>query len=199
MAAFSTKVEPLDAPKRKRRRCRTSELEARLAVAMPWVRDSPNSPATRLRMDEAARVTIGTSILRPVSPLQGEDQKSAGMKRLMARAIGWRLVQRLVRQARARDKTPHHLAWPQPHLECANGSRSSARAWRPLRSVRKSWQHRQGCRHREASALHDVRARTSPRWREHEVVTDDREAARHRDSRPPIATSISRKMRRRRR
>jgi len=152
------------------------ELEARLAVAMPWVRDFRRTRRYfGLAMDEAARVTIRHVDLRPGVSAQGRGPEGGRDEEAYGGAIGWRLVQRLVRQARARDKTTSSpgLALSTPGM-CEWVAKFRTARGAPQERPQIVGNIGQGCRHREASAL-PRRARRvhHPGGARHEVVTDD--------------------------
>ena len=186
MLPFPPKVEPLDAPKRKPTPMQDSELEARLAVAMPWVRESAEfARYYGLRMDEAARVTIRhVDFEARCLRFKGEDQKSGRDEEAYGGAIGWRLVQRLVKQARTRGQD-HLITWPGPqHTWNVRMGRGVPRdAWRPLKSVRKSWAtSAKDAGIEKPRRFHDVRGayitQVARGTRSSRMI---REAARHRD------------------
>jgi hypothetical protein len=186
MLPFPCKVEPLDAPKRKPTPMQDSELEARLAVAMPWVRESAElARYFGLRMDEAARVSLRhvDSEARCLR-FKGEDQKSGRDEEAYGGEIGWRLVQRLVKQARARGQD-HLITWPGPKhtWNVRMGRRIPRDAWRPLKSVRKSWATSAKVAGIEKpKRFHDVRGAYIPQVaRGTKSSRLIREAARHRD------------------
>lgn len=162
MLPFPPKVEPLEAPKRMPTPMADDELEARTAEAMPWVRDGAElARRFGLRMDEAARVTIHhVDPQRKCLAFKGEDQKSGRDEPVYGGAIGWRLVQRLVKQARARGQV-HLITWPGPehHWNIRKGRPIPRDAWRPLKSFKHGFQKtaaRAGIE--KPRRFHDVRA-----------------------------------------
>jgi integrase len=115
---------------------------------------------------------------------KGEDQKSGRDEEAYGGAIGWRLVQRLVKQARTRGQD-HLITWPGPqHTWNVRMGRGVPRdAWRPLKSVRKSWAtSAKDAGIEKPRRFHDVRGayitQVARGTRSSRMI---REAARHRD------------------
>lgn len=186
MMPFPPKVEPLHVPKRIPTVIADTELEARLGEAMPWVRDGAElARRFGLRMDETARVTIH-HVEHQARGLrfEGEDQKSGRDEIVYGGKVGWRLVRRLVKQARDRGQI-HLITWPGPehHWNVRKGRPIPRQAWRPLKSFKHGWMKTAGRAGIEKpKRFHDVRAayitQVARGTKSAQLV---RNAARHRD------------------
>lgn len=177
-------VKPLPVPRRQPRPMPDAELYARLEKAPPWTVDAAElARHFGLRRSEALRATVDhidhehRALFFP-----GTESKSGRDEFAAPIAGGWELLTRLERQAKARGAR-HLIAWPgpkwwRPFLE---GKAVPAKAWRELKSVRRSW--RTTAKVAEVTSphrFHDVRARFIT-----EVAKVDRglakDAARHAD------------------
>lgn len=150
-------------PRRKPRPMADSELAGRQAVLTPWVRDAAElSRLYGLRSKEALTIE-----LRHIDDearalfFRGEESKSGNDEHAYGGAAGWRLVQRLRRQAVVRGQK-RLITWPGPeHVRAAMAGRKvPAGCWRPLKSLGTSWRKsaaRAGVV--DPHRFHDVRAR----------------------------------------
>jgi len=184
MLPFPPTVEPLEAPKRKPTPIPDTELATRLKAARPWTRDAAQlARFFGLRMDEAARVTIQhvdahARCLR----FRGDDQKSNRDEEVYGGAPGWALVERLVKQARSRGQK-HLVTWPGPGgmSRFAKGLPIERSAWRPLKSVKRSWRTSGKGLTTKGHRFHDVRARYITHMAGSASASNTRKLARHRD------------------
>lgn len=183
MLPHPPEVRPLPVPERLPRPMPDAELYARLKVARPWVRDAAElARYFGLRRAEALRVTVN-HIDRERRGLRfaGTENKSRRDEWASPVAGGWELLLRLEAQAKRRG-VRHLITWPGlDHLDTPE-AKVPRKAWRPLKSIRRTWRNTALKAKIEAPhRLHDVRARfiTS-------VATVNRgiakEAARHADA-----------------
>jgi hypothetical protein len=184
MLPFPPPVDAVPAPKRTPRPIPDSELERRLEKARPWVRDAAElARRFGLRMDEVARVTIDhiDSVARCLR-FRGEDQKSDRDEEVHGGAAGWLLLRRLKAQAIARGQR-HLVTWPGPqHLwRLAQGKPVPAKAWRPLKSIRKAWRTTAGDDVERPHRFHDVRGRYITQVAGTASAVNTRLAARHKE------------------
>lgn len=183
MLPFPPKVEPLEAPERMPTPIPDAELDERLAIAKPWVRDAALlARYFGLRMDEAARVTLRhIDVYDRCLRFKGEDQKSNRDEPMHGGQPGWQLLQRLAQQARARGQE-HLVTWPGAKLmwRLAKGETIPLKAWRPLKSVKRAWKTT-GSAFDQPHRFHDLRARYITQVAGSASAANTRKAARHRD------------------
>jgi len=163
MLPHPPEVKPLPVPEHRPRPMPDAELYARLKLAPPWAREAAElARHFGLRRAEALRVTID-HIDRDRRGLhfRGAESKSGRDEWAWPIAGGWELLERLERQARARG-VRHLITWPgAAHMaDFLAGEPVPRKAWRPLKSIRRSWRRtaleaKVAAPHR----LHDVRAR----------------------------------------
>ncbi len=155
-------------PKRQPRPMPDAELDARMATLPPWRRDQADLSRTYgLRAEEGYRVELRhlEGGRKPVIFFRGEESKSGHDEYARSGPDGWRLVNRLRKQAEARGTT-HLLTWPGEfkgvhwYSIWAAGGKVPAEAWQPLKGPGSSWRKtakRAGIA--QPHRFHDVRAR----------------------------------------
>ena len=168
---FPPDVPPVFAPKRRPTPMPEAELDARLAVAMPWTVDA--AMLARLfgcRANEALRVGR-RHIDRQERCLRfkGTDTKSGRDEALYGGEAGWELLLRLEAQARRRGQE-NLVTWPgiKWARRCSLGrwpddatldETTGRSVWQPLKSVRRSWRTSVAAAGVEAPhRFHDTRA-----------------------------------------
>lgn len=168
---FPPEVPPVFAPKRQPTPMPEAELDARLAVAMPWTVDA--AMLGRLfgcRAKEALRVGR-RHIDRQERCLRfkGAETKSGRDEALYGGEAGWDLLLRLEAQALRRGQE-NLVTWPgiQWARRCSLGrwpaddtvdETTGRSVWQPLKSVRRSWRTSSAAAGVEAPhRFHDTRA-----------------------------------------
>lgn len=156
-------ITPHRLPRRLPRPIPDRELHARLAVAPPWTADAGElARLFGLRLTEA--LTVGRRhVDREIRGLRfsAGETKSGNDEVAFGGAAGWQLLLRLEKQAIARG-VDHLIAWPGPKHQHAGmiGAKVPRDAWRPLKSVRRSWKHSaKVAQVDDPHRFHDVRAR----------------------------------------
>lgn len=187
---FPLKVTLLKTAKREPRPMPDGEFDARQAVAPPWTAEAAElSRVFGLRRGEALWVER-RHIDREEGGLffSGEETKSGRDERVFGGDAGMVLLERLRLQAIQRGQT-HLVTWPGPtHWRAMLREEEIPRAaWRPLKSVRRSW--RTTIKTGEIDQphrFHDVRARyVTEVAKVQAAATQD--AARHAD---PATTAL---------
>jgi hypothetical protein len=187
---FPLEVRLLKTPKREPRPMPDGEFDARQAVAPPWTAEAAElSRVFGLRRGEALWVER-RHIDREEGGLlfSGEETKSGRDERVFGGAAGVELLERLRLQAVRRGQT-HLVTWPGPKhwRPMLRGEEVPREAWRPLKSVRRSW--RTTIKTGEIDQphrFHDVRARyVTEVAKVQAAATQD--AARHAD---PATTAL---------
>ncbi|MEI7932811.1 MAG: hypothetical protein WCI21_07130 [Alphaproteobacteria bacterium] len=155
-------------PKRKPRPMPDDELDARMVSLPPWRRDQAElSRLYGLRAAEGYRVELRhvEGSPKPVIFFRGEESKSGHDEYAQSGPDGWRLVNRLRRQAEKRGST-FLLTWPGAfegvhwYSIWADGGEIPNAAWQPLKGPGSSWRKsakRAGIA--QPHRFHDVRAR----------------------------------------
>ena len=187
---FPLEVRLLKTAKREPRPMPDGEFDARQAVAPPWTAEAAElSRVFGLRRGEALWVER-RHIDREEGGLffSGEETKSGRDERVFGGEAGMALLERLRLQAVGRGQK-HLVTWPGPkHWRAMlRGEEIPRAAWRPLKSVRRSW--RTTIKTGEIDQphrFHDVRARyVTEVAKVQAAATQD--AARHAD---PATTAL---------
>lgn len=154
-------------PKRLPRPIGDDELYARLDVARPWTREAAElSRLFALRKGECFWVDI-RHIYHEAGRNYGGlrfdagESKSGNDELVHGGIAGWDLLMFLADQARARGQT-RLITWPGPKLWRAmlRGEEIPREAWRPLKSVTKSWKRTvKAAEVEHPHRFHDIRAR----------------------------------------
>ena len=170
-------------PRRKPRPISDAELNQRQAQLTPWAREAAElSRLFGLRKSEATTIEI-SHIDEQAKALffRGENTKSGHDEHAFGGDAGWKLLQRLKRQAIARRQT-RLISWPGPeHFQAyLKGRKVPVESWRPVKSIDGAWR-RSAKGIDGAHRFHDVRARyiTSVAQANKGVA---RQAARHQHS-----------------
>jgi integrase len=186
MLPFPPMVTPVPEPKRRPTPMPDAELFARLEEAPPWAREAAElARYFGLRRTEALEVELG-HIDRDHRALRfdGATIKSGRDEFAHPIAGGWELLMRLERQARRRGQK-RLITWPGPAYMAAHlaGKKVPREAWRPLKSVRRSWRSTAGkAKVAKPHRLHDVRARYITEVAKVASSATTQEAARHQDA-----------------
>lgn len=185
MLPFPPTVEPVRVPKRRPKPMPDAELYARLDVAPPWAREAAElARLFGLRRAEALGLEL-RHIDHDAGAIRFDGSESKSKRDELAHPIpgGWELLRRLERQAVARGQV-RLVTWPGPKHMAAflRGEEVPRRAWRGLKSIRRSW--RNSATKAEVAAphrLHDVRARYVTEVAKVASAATAQEAARHAD------------------
>lgn len=185
MLPYPPTVEPVRAPKRRPRPMPDEELFARLDVAPPWAREAAElARLFGLRRAEALGLEL-RHIDHDARAIRFDGSESKSKRDELAHPIpgGWELLRRLERQAIERGQV-RLVTWPGPKHMAAflAGEEVPRRAWRGLKSIRRSW--RASARRAEVETphrLHDVRARYVTEVAKVASAATAQEAARHAD------------------
>lgn len=187
---FPIEVRLLRLPKRQPRPMPDGEFDARQAVAPPWTAEAAElSRVFGLRRGEALWVER-RHIDREEGGLlfAGEETKSGRDERVFGGEAGMVLLERLRQQAIERHQK-HLVTWPGPKLWRAmlRGEVVAHDAWRPLKSVRRSWRTTIAVgRIEQPHRFHDVRARYITEVAKVQAAATQ-DAARHAD---PATTAL---------
>lgn len=144
-------VESVDDEKRAPSPMPVAELEARLAVAAPWVVDAALlARYFGCRLGEALALDLHhLDHERHCFRLSGAETKSGRDERLFGGETGWALALELAAQARRRGQT-RLVTWPGQEwarrvsegvmpADDATDPKTGASVWRPLNSIAKAW------------------------------------------------------------
>lgn len=177
-------------PRRKPRPMTDRELAQRLAELTPWARDAAElSRLFGLRAGEALKA-CRRHVDREARALffRGEETKSGHDEHAYGGAAGWKLLQRLDRQAERRG-VQHLVTWPGPiHVRAVlAGRRPDGLEWRPLKTLSGSWRKSAGrAGVADPHRFHDVRARYITAVAQADKAAT-KQAARHQD---PATTDL---------
>jgi integrase len=185
MLPFPPIVASLPKGKRRPRPMPDGELNARLAVAPQWTRDAAElARLFGLRRAEALKIER-RHIDRERHCLRwpADETKSGRDEDAHGGAEGWRLLVRLDGNANVRGQK-HLVTWPGPqYLHDELGGRSVPNnAWRPLKSLKRSWKTTaKKAEIDQPHRFHDVRARYITEVAKGSSAAIAQAAARHAD------------------
>ena len=186
MLPFPPMVTPVPAPKRRPSPIPDVELFARLVKAPPWTREAAElGRYFGLRRAEALATDL-SHIDQEERALRFDGGATKSGRDEFARPVpgGWEVLSRLASQARARGQT-RLITWPGPQYwrACLAGEPVPRTAWRPLKSVRRSWRTTAMTAEIDAPhRLHDTRARYITEIAKVASSATTQEAARHQDA-----------------
>jgi len=185
MLPFPPTVTPVPAPKRTPTPMPDPEFFARIEKAPPWAREAAElARYFGLRRAEALEVTLA-HIDFDQRALRFDGSTTKSRRDEFARPLpgGWEILMRLAGQAKARSQL-RLVTWPGPkHMaDFLEGKRVPKNAWRPLKSIRRSWRSTaKEAKIARPHRLHDTRARYITEVAKVASSALTQEAARHQD------------------
>jgi hypothetical protein len=142
---FPPTVPAVKVPKRKPTPMRAEEFEARYEEAAPWVRDAMDLMRYfGLRVSEAlsARISLHVNFKLKCLSFRGEEVKGGDNEFARGGSRGWAILERLIKQARARG-TDYLVTYPgiRHAKTMMAGKPLPARGveWRPVSSIRNAF------------------------------------------------------------